>query len=253
MRKRLIFMLVVVLAVAVTGVAAASEKPIVVRSGNLILTLNGEASPRTLPKFKQAPVTLRASGHIATADGTHPPALKEVLLDVAKKGETGEIRADRFPVCKQREIEVTTTKTAESKCRDAIVGSGRTKVEVQFEESQPFTAAGPLIVFNGGVKNGKTLILIHAYVSVPAPTAIVTQIVTTEGHRPMNPYRIHSVAKIPVVAGGAGSLIGFSLKIDRKGYLVASCGVGTFAARATAKFRDGSEMSGTFVRPCTGI
>ena len=42
--------------------------------------------------------------------------------------------------------------------------------------------------------------LIHAYVSVPAPTAIVTTVLTSREHK--GPYRLHSVATIPLIAGG---------------------------------------------------
>lgn len=251
MRKRLVctFVLAMAIVAAVAAVAiAGGEKPIVVRSGNVILTLNGGATPRVLPKHGLAPVSLHASGRIATADHTHPPAAQEFILDT---GKTGVIKADDFPVCKTGAIEATTTKEAESKCRDAIVGKGSTEVEVAFPESTPFKARGPLVIFNGGEKGGRTLMLVHAYVSVPAPTALVTRVVTTKEHK--GSYRLHSVASIPVVAGGAGSLEAFALKIDRRGYLLANCDNGHFSAHATAKFRDGTEVSGAFLRPCTGI
>jgi hypothetical protein len=61
------------------------------------------------------------------------------------------------------------------------------------------------------------------------------------------------VAKIPLVAGGAGSVTGFFLKIDRKGYLTANCSNGHFSAHLTANFRDGTSVSGSFERPCTPI
>lgn len=252
MRKRLALAFMLAVAIAATIAAAASagagEKPITVRSGNLILTLNGGASPKALPKLKLAPVTLHASGHIATADHTHPPALQEIVFDV---GKAGVIKGEDFPTCSVGQIEATTTEVAESKCKDAIVGKGHTAVQVLFEESQPFSASGPLVIFNGGTKAGKSVMLIHAYVSVPAPTAIVTKVVTTKEHK--GPYRLHTVAKIPVIAGGAGSLTDFDLTIDRKGYLLANCSNGKFSAHATTKFSDGTELSGNFSRPCTAI
>ena len=88
-------------------------------------------------------------------------------------------------------------------------------------------------------------------VSVPAPTAIVTRVVTTKEHK--GSYRLHTVASIPLIAGGAGSVTAFALKINRKGYLLANCSNGKFSAHATAKFRDGTEVSGSFFRPCTAI
>ncbi len=251
MRKRFGWTIALALAIAATVAAAASaggEKPIVVRSGNLILTFNGGATPKVLPKTGLAPISLHASGRIATVDGSHPPAAEEVVLDT---GKTGVIAADDFPTCSAGEIEATSTKMAEEKCRGAIVGKGTTKAEVAFPEQAPFSASGPLVIFNGGEQGGRTLMLVHAYISVPAPTAIVAKVITTKEHK--GSYRLHSVTTIPEVAGGAGSLIAFALKIDRKGYLLANCDNGHFSAHATFKFKDGSEVSGAFLRPCTGI
>ncbi len=227
---------------------AAGEKPIVVRAGDLILTFNGSATPKALPKFKLAPLSLHASGQIATVDGSQPPALKEFILDT---GKTGAIETKGVPTCRVAELEATSTETAERACPGAIVGKGNAEVRVEFPESTPFDASGPLVIFNGGTKAGKTLMLIHAYINVPAPTALVTEVTTTKEHQGV--YRLHTVASIPVVAGGSGSVTGFELSITRKGYLLASCPTGIFHHKATAVFRNGTEITGTFLRPCTGI
>lgn len=233
------------LAVSVAAASAGGEKPIVVRDGDIVMKLNGGAWPKALPKHRLAPVIFRASGQIGTADGTHPPALREVTLDA---GKAGTIEANAFPKCSQGQLEATTTRQAESKCGNAIVGRGEASVEVAFPEQRPFTARGPLVIFNGGQKGGESLLFIHAYIAVPAPTAVITPVVTTREHK--GPYRLHSVARIPVVAGGAGSATYFSLKIDRRGYLTANCGNGHFSAHVTARFAGGSELAGGFQRPC---
>jgi hypothetical protein len=243
-------MLAAVLAVAIAAATAVAggESPIVVRSGNVILTVNGNTSPRALPSHGLAPISFHASGKIATADGTHPPALRETVLDT---GKVASIEADLFPTCKLGELEATTTQEAERKCGDAIIGKGRVEGEVAFPESTPFPANGPLVLFNGGRQGGKYLLYIHAYVAVPAPTAVIARAVTTRIHR--GEYRLHSVTKIPIVAGGAGSLLGFRFNINRKGYLKANCDNGHFSAYINAKFADGTALEGSFQRPCTPI
>lgn len=249
MKKRLLAILPVVLAVSLGAAAlAAGEKPVSVRAGDVILSVTGNASPKRLPRHGLAPISFHTSGRIGTVDGTHPPALSEVTLDT---GKTGTIEAGKFPACPLGRIEATNTEAAKSACPTAIVGSGRGEVEVEFPEQQPFTATGPLVLFNGGERNGKALLLIHAYVSVPAPTAIVTQIWTNREHK--GPYRLHSVATIPAIAGGAGSVTYFSLKIDRKGYLTANCDNGHFSAHLEAKFRGGPDLAASFQKPCTPI
>jgi hypothetical protein len=235
-------------AVWAAAAVARAEKPVVIRAGNVIFTVNGNASPTRLPRHGLAPVSFHASGRIEAADGGHPPALKEAVLDV---GKAGAIEAAKFPSCSPRQIEARDTGDAEAACRDAIVGSGRAEVEVLFPESSPFRATGPLVLFNGGMKNGKALLLIHAYVSVPAPTAIVTRVVTTREHK--GPYRLHSVTSIPLIANGSGSPTYFFLNITRRGYLTANCDNGHFSAHISAGFRDGTVIEGSFQRPCTPI
>src|SRR3954452_24649063 len=85
MRKRLITTLALgaALAVAVAGIATA-DKPTVVQAGNLKLTLNGGFSPKALPKGKPAPITLNVSGKIQTTDGSHIPAVKEIIVETDK-------------------------------------------------------------------------------------------------------------------------------------------------------------------------
>jgi hypothetical protein len=251
MRKYWPWVMVLAAALAI-GVAAkaiaGTEKPIVVRAGNLILKLNGGASPKALPRAKLAPVTIHASARIATVDGSQPPALKEFILDT---GPTGVINSSGVPVCRTGRIEATTTAEAERACSSSIVGKGSTAVRVAFPESTPFSAKGPLVIFNGGSRGNRALILIHAYVNVPAPTAIVETVVVTKEHD--GPYNLHSAGTIPVIAGGSGVVTSFELTINRPGYLLASCSDGKFFAHVVAVFRGGTELMGSFIRPCTRI
>jgi hypothetical protein len=244
--------LAIVIAIAIAAASAVAvaggDSPIVVRSGNVILTVDGNTSPKALPSHGLAPISFHASGKIATADGTHPPALREVVLDT---GKVAMIEADLFPTCKLGELEATTTQEAERRCGDAIIGRGRVEGEVAFPESNPFPANGPLVLFNGGRQGGKYLLYIHAYVAVPAPTAVISRSVTTRIHR--GEYRLHSVTRVPIVAGGAGSVTGFRLNISRKGYLKANCDNGHFSAYINAKFADETRLEGSFQRPCTPI
>jgi hypothetical protein len=249
MRKHLtlIFALGAAIAVTVAGVAlAAGEKPTVVRAGNLILTINGGVSPKALPKNKLAPIKLNVSGGIATVDGSQPPALKEVIIDTDKNGT---VNAKGVPTCTSGKIQATDTKHAEAACKSAIIGKGKTTVRVAFPESTPFNATGPLVVFNGGLKGGVTTLFIHAYVAVPTPTAIVTTVKIKKEHK--GRFGTRSIASIPVIAGGSGSVTSFALAINKPGYLLAKCPDGHFSAQAEAVFRNGDKVKGSIVRTCT--
>src|ERR1700710_423662 len=88
MRKRLITTLALgaALAVAVAGIATA-DKPTVVQAGNLNLPLNGAFTPKALPKGgKPAPISLNVSGKIQIVDGSHIPAVKEIIVETDKNG-----------------------------------------------------------------------------------------------------------------------------------------------------------------------
>ncbi|HMC49881.1 MAG TPA: hypothetical protein VKH20_04490 [Solirubrobacterales bacterium] len=254
MRKYLVRGLAVagIALVATAGVATAS-KPVTVRGGNLTLTLNGDVFPVALPEGERAPITLKVSGGIDTNDGSQPPALEKVVIDTAKDGY---VNAKGLPACSMVKLIAQDTQAAERSCPESIVGRGRTTVRLAFPESTPFSASGQVTAFNGGVKGRVTTLLIHAYVAVPSPTAVIT---TVKIKRVSNgPYGLRSVATIPAIAGGSGSLTRFNLTIHRlfnyhgkqQSYLEGECHHDKQLARVVDIFADGTEISGRLVRPC---
>ena len=257
MRKYLLLTMAigVLAALSVAGIASAGNKPITVRSGNLEFTFNGGFSPSALPKKTLAPIALTAEGKVKTVDGTHPPALKEVLIETDKNGA---VSVKGFPTCTSGKLQSQDTKHAEAICKSAIVGSGTTNVEIAFPESKPIPVSSKLIVFNGGEKGGVVTLYIHAYITVPTPAAIVTTVKIKKIHH--GRYGLESVATIPKIAGGSGSVTSFSLKIDKKytykgkkvSVLSAKCPDGKLQAHATAKFADGTSASAEILRTCTG-
>ena len=84
MRKHVLIVLALGALVAVSAVgiatAAGGETPVTVKVGNLELTANGGFSPKALSKTKQTPISLKASGEVKEADGSHPPAIREVII-----------------------------------------------------------------------------------------------------------------------------------------------------------------------------
>jgi hypothetical protein len=249
MRKYLMLTmaLAALIAVSVAGIATGANGPVTVEAGNLKCTFDGGFSPSKLPKNKLAPITLTASGKIATKDGSHPPALKSVIVETDKNGA---INTKGIPVCKSGQIQSTDTKAAEKACNPAKIGTGQTTVEVQFPESKPIDVNSKLLVFNGGTSGGKTTLFIHAYFSAPVTGAIVTtvKIQKTKNGR----YGLKSVATIPKIAGGSGSVKSFNLKINKKGVLTAKCPDGKLQAHATSMFADGTKAAATIIRTCTG-
>jgi hypothetical protein len=240
------------LALIVTGSAFA--KPQTFRVGNLILTDNGGISPTKLPKHKQVPVTANLSASVVTADRSHLPAAREVVIDVDKNIH---VNAKGLPICKGSQLEARDTEAARRICGNAIVGTGSGLVEIAFPEQKPIMVPSPLTLFNGGVKGGTTTIFVHAFITVPVPAAIVTTVKITSIHQ--GPYGIHTIAKIPVIAGGAGSVTKFNLSVRRKftykgkkeSFLTASCPTGHYLTKGRVLFEDNTLIKITHVLPCT--
>jgi hypothetical protein len=250
MRKYLMLLtaLVGLIAVSVAGIAsAAGGGPVTAEAGNIKFTFDGGFTPSTLPKKKTAPIMLQASGKIQTKDGSHPPALKEVLVESDKNGG---IDTKGVPVCKAGQLQSRDTKAAEKACKGAIIGTGTTSVEIQFPEQNPIPVNSKLLVFNGGTSGGKTTLFIHAYITVPTPAAIVTTVKIKKIHK--GRYGLESIASIPKIAGGSGSVKSFSLTVGKQQTLFAKCPDGKLQAHATAKFADGTKVSAGIVRTCKG-
>jgi hypothetical protein len=258
MRKRLTMTLALGTAVAVVvaglAMAAGNNTPFIVQQGNLKITGNGGFSPTKLPKTKLAPIGLTVSGKIETTDGTHPPALKEFIVETDKNGG---INAKGLAKCTIGKLVARETTAAEKACPTSIVGKGRTDVEIALPEQKPIIAKSKLVAFNGGVKGGVTTILIHAFLKVPVPAAVVTTVKVSKIHN--GRFGTKSVASIPVIAGGNGSPIFFELSVNRKftykgkqqSYLLAKCPDGHLDAKATAIFKEGPSLTGEVKRSCT--
>jgi hypothetical protein len=261
MRRNLLVVLGLsaVLAFGVVGLASAAK--IKIQAGNLITTFGGDASPKAMPKNKYVPVKTHIFGKIATNDGTHPSALREVVVDIDKDVK---INVKGLPACKAGQLEARDTKAAKKVCGNTVIGSGKSHVEIAFPEQNPILVNSPLTVFNGGEKGGKVKLLIHIFITVPVPAAVVTEVtIARKGSG------IHSVAKVPVVAGGSGSAVDFDFKIGRTytykgkkvGYGEARCPDGKFKV-STPKILFKNEaripgvapqttLKGSLLVPCT--
>jgi hypothetical protein len=254
MKKHLIRIASAAVALALVVAASAFAAPQTFQIGDLFLKDDGGISPVKLPRHEQAPITAHFIDEIGTTDGTHPPAFRHLVADFDK---TIQINAKGLAACSKNQLEARTSAAAKAACPDAIIGSGKAEVEVAFPEQTPFRATGPVLVFNGGVHGGTTILYVHTYVDVPAPTAVVATAKIT--HISRGHFGIHTVTEIPRIAGGSGSVTGFKINFGRtftyqgkkKSYLTASCPTGTYFAEAKAQFDDGTELHITHALHCT--
>jgi hypothetical protein len=228
----------------VVGTVAAKPEKVIV--GEIEVEYDGGFSPKALPKNKFTPITFFLWSKIRKVDGTHPPALKEFQLLGDKNVK---IDVEDVPmVCKSGQLQAKTSSGARKACGPALVGSGTTLVEVQFPEQPPIDVKSELLAFNGGEKGGVTTLFIHAFLTAPVTAAIVTTVKIKKVKK--GRYGTESIATIPKIAGGSGSVTYFKLKFD-KGVLFGKCPDGRLQANGTAVFADSTKAAATVVRPCT--
>jgi len=255
MRKRtsslfLAAALAAAIVLTVSGLAAAGEKPVTVVGGEIHAEFNGGFTPKVLSKKKPTPIGFKISAKLKSLNPNpkeqHLPALKEFLLEGDKHAS---ISVKGIPVCKPGQLTSRTSAAARKVCGPSLIGAGKTEVGIKFPEQEEILVHSELLAFSGGEKGGVTTLLIHAYITVPTPAAIVTTVKVKRIHK--GRYGLGSVASIPKIAGGSGSVRSFSLTLN-KGILSATCPDGHLNARGKAVFADGNTLSGGVVRTCTG-
>jgi len=256
----LVLALSAALAVGVAAVAVAKYDKFV--AGDIVLEADGGVSPKALPKKKMAPVTVRVRGKISSRTTGHPAAFREAEIDFDKNGT---IDTTGLPTCKGNELEARNTKDALRVCGDAEVGKGSGQIQISFPEQRPIPVTAPITVFNGGTKGNKTTLYIHTFITVPVPSAVVTTVTIKKIKK--GRYGLNTVSKVPVIAGGSGSVLAFDINFGKKyrykgkqmSYISAKCTDGKFLANIIrAVFKNEAEgpaltttLKGTVIRPCT--
>ncbi len=227
----------------------------VVRAGNMVLEINGDVTPRVLPKHELAPIGVWGSGKLRTIDGSHPPALEDGVFDVDKDIF---VSVKGLPACTVGQLEARATKKAEAVCGGAILGRGTATVEVSFPEQKPILSTGPLVLFNGGERGGAVRLLAHTYIDVPAPTAVVATVAVSRVAK--GGLGLHIEVEVPKIAGGAGSVVAgrfsmrrlYTYRGKRRSVISGRCPDGRIYGRGSFTYSDGSVLSGGILRPCTG-
>ncbi len=250
-------MIISLAAIAGLGCASATtilaaNHAITVRAGNLVFQGEAAFRPKALPKNKTAPISFHGTASVATANGTHVPPAQTVHLQVDKHFR---IESTGLPSCTSGKIEAATPSQAMKACGPALIGKGSATAQVEFAESTPFSAKGPILGFNGPRVGAYPEMLYYVYVNVPAPVALVVVAKLSKDTGQFG-YRI-SVA-VPEIAGGSGSLTSFDLTLNRKwtdkgqqhSYLNAECPSGHFLNQFEVAFGGGTNLSGSIVSSC---
>src|SRR5215213_3877082 len=106
-------------AVALMSTALASGE--VRRVGDLQVAFNGGFAPHSLPRERAVPVTVSVGGRISMTDGSNPPPLRWLKIELNRNGQ---LFTDGLPVCRGAALQSTTSKGALARCQGALVGRG---------------------------------------------------------------------------------------------------------------------------------
>jgi hypothetical protein len=168
-------------------------------------------SPRNLPSRTPAPIAFRGGARVSTAEGTHPPALREATLQV-DRGVV--IDAEGLPVCGGAVLDVIRdSDEVRRMCRAAIVGSGTAQIALALPPYAPITVKVKLLLINGGIDDATTTLYAYALVPIPAPRGVAATV--RIGREPKGQFGWRVEIEIPPIAGGAGSLRAFKLNVKR--------------------------------------
>ncbi len=236
MRRRLaIPALIAFLAI---GWGATSEAARV-QDGNVVVSFDADFAPRSLPRHRLTPIEVEVHGRITTTDGSHPPPLRWLEIEVHR---AGRIYSRGLPVCLAPQLQSTDTQQALERCGPARVGSGRFRADVNL--GGEVVAGGRIVAFNSR-RAGKQALLLHFFLSVPIRFTLVVPL--TIGHRTRGEFGTVLRARVPRLGGGLGSVTELDLTLarrysfggKRRSYVSAAC-------RAPLPFR---EAFFPFVRP----
>ena len=237
--------------------ARASE---VTQHDNLRLNVDGRLSPKSLPRTGLAPIAVSVDWTIATVDGSTPPKLKKLRIEINRNGH---FDSTGLPVCPTDRIQPASTARALANCRSALVGQGRFTAIVGLREQEPYETSGRLLVFNG-LRKGKPVLLGQIYSAHPFPTSFVIPFTLKELGK--GTYGTVLEATLPPTMAAWGNLTGIDMKLsrrygydgERRSYVSAACPVPQGFSRAvfplsreTFKFEDGSTLSSVLTSTCS--
>jgi hypothetical protein len=255
MRRFAIPTILAIVALLSAGLANAEFS----QTGNLRLAFGGRIAPKKLPRTGTAPVTVRISGAIGTADGTRPPRLTKVAIAFNRYGS---VSTAGLPTCDDSELEQTTSDTARERCGSALVGQGKFKANVEFSGHEPVVVSGDMLAFNAK-KAGKPALLLHVYGSHPVQLAFVLTFRII--HVKKGTFGTIFVAHIPNIASQLGYVTNVDLTFGRRytyegkqrSFLSAKCaapsgfpGAIFTLARGNFTFNNGQRISSSLARNC---
>jgi len=241
MRRRLP---ILVLAAVLALVAAAAAWATVEKEGNLLVHFEADFSPRALPRQALAPIKVTMDGAVSTTDGSHPPPLQWLEVELNRHGQ---LYTKGLPACSPPLLQSTSTAEAKSRCGAALVGHGSFTADIVLGATKPVISKGEILAFNGR-RAGKPALLLHFFGGNPVRFTLIVPL--RIARRTQGEFGTVLRTRIPKLANGFGSITEIKLSLGRtwsaggkrRSYLSAACSAPTGFSRipftfARARFR----------------
>ena len=223
--------------------------------------INISVKPTKLPRVGTAPIGVEAKGNLHPGDPAGMSALREAVIQVDRHLT---LDAEGLPSCEARRLVAADSGEARGVCREAVVGRGTASVVLAPEWIE---MEAPVTLFNGGVRDGTTTLLVHSTLNAGISEVILGRVKVRE--RRVGHYGSEAVVRVPPIAGGSGSVRSFSFQLHRRfahedeerSYLQARCPDGRLMHRVTKlvlknevntpSVAPTTELTGTVLTPCT--
>lgn len=251
--------LALVLALALGGASAAAAT--VIQTEGVRLAVDGELSPKKLPRDGDAPISVAVGWDISTADGTAPPKLKSLQIEINRHGR---LDYTGLPSCPYPKIQPASTQRALAGCRPSLVGRGVFTAEIALRGQEgSYETKGQLLLFKGEQK-GKPLLYGQIYSAHPFASSFVIPFEIKTKRKGV--YGTVLAATLPKALRSWGNLIGIQMKLQRRysykgrrhSFLSAGCPApkgfrqaSFHLARTSFSFFDGKELSSTVSGNCS--
>jgi hypothetical protein len=203
MRKHLIWVLGLAVALAFAGIAAGAAN---------VQTITGKVTPKKLPKSSKAPVAL--SINVESTNASNPQGIPNATT-LAKVDFDKDIKVQQkgLPTCDATQFgSQSTTQDVKQACPDAIIGSGSATILLRSGPgAPPLTVHAQTVAAN--VKGNK--ILLHSYTQEAGGVPLVGSFIKSDGG---SKYGQELSVPVPALAGGQGVITQFGVNTKKLTY-----------------------------------
>jgi hypothetical protein len=239
----------------------AASASTVIQTEGLRVSVQGKLSPKKLPRMGAAPISVAVGWDISTADGSPPPKLKTLAIEINRNGR---FENEGLPTCPPAKIQPAATSRALSNCRSALVGRGsfEANIALKGQEGESYAAKGQLLLFNGEAM-GKPVLYGQIYAAHPFATSFLIPFEVRTAKR--GEYGTELRAKLPASLRSWGDLTGIQMTLHRnyrykgkaRSFVSAGCptpkgfGLGSFKlARTSFAFEGGKQVASVVSGEC---